>query len=137
MVASTKVKFKLDDLRVEALKAVDDHIAITAEDLDQMSDADHWAELQAEWRARQEKKLSRIFSQLDTVDNDELALFLNALPGDQMPRPDGATIRALQTRLVDLRAKRLKITAKSTALVPDADGTISLTRTQLSEFFGL
>lgn len=136
MPTSTKVQFNLERLREQSLQAVEDQIANTEASLSALSDDKHFNSLVAAWREVQENRLldlaNRIRSEVG-VDNYELANFRL----DAAPERDKYEERDLKRRLISLEDRRARIMAKSGSLVPDAEGNISLTKTQLAEFFGL
>jgi hypothetical protein len=62
---------------------------------------------------------------------------LAAFKVQPIPEVDQWTRREAVRTVRDLEALRTQVLAKSEALVPNEDGTIALTKTQLAEFFGL
>jgi hypothetical protein len=135
MATSSKVVFKLDTLREKALDSIDHRIAMAALEVESFDDDDALAERIKEWRARQEEKVSKLFARLGDggIGDHELAKFKL----DAIPEVDRWERQRAERNLRELEAKRTQITAKSEALVPDEHGNIALTKTQLSEFFGL
>lgn len=135
MATSTKVKFKLEVLREKALESIDIRIGQAELEVASYDDDEALNERVKEWRARQEEKLSKLFSQLgeDGIDDYQLSRFKL----DSIPEVDRWERQRAERTLRELEAKRTQITAKSEALVPDEEGNVSLTKTQLSEFFGL
>lgn len=136
MATSSKIRFNLESLSTEALKSIDTRIEQAQAKVDSYHDEGAFAQLMAEWRVRQEEKLRGLVARLD---NGELAdIQLAKFRVDDVPdsgdkyeqRRDLERVRALEVR-------RGEIQAKANSLVPDADGTISLTKTQLREFFDL
>lgn len=133
MATSSKVQFNLATLSEKAITAIDNRIAQKQAETISMDSPEQKAERLAAWRKAQESKLSHIFAQLDTIDNLSLSKFkLDALP-DQSSW-DYSNVRR---DLVRLQSDRERIIAKAASLVPDADGNIALTKTQLREFFEL
>lgn len=133
MATSSKVQFKLATLRDRAVEAIDLRIAQKQAELEKLGSPEQQKERIAAWRAAQEAKLSTIFSQLDTIDNVSLSRFkLDALPDSNHWDNDRA-----QRDLDRLASDRAKVVAKAESLVADADGNVSLTKTQLKEFFEL
>ena len=134
MATSSKVVFKLDQLREQAVAAIDDRIAAKVVEVESHHAPAHEAQVR-EWRARQETRISELFRRLggDDLPNAELADFRI----DRMPNRDGYSRERAERELQSLQARRGKIIAKSAALVPDEDGNIALTKTQLQEFFDL
>lgn len=135
MATSSKVRFDLETLRTEALKSLDVRIAQAQREVDSYHNEEALQELVAQWRARQEEKISHIFAQLGEGGVDDYRLSKFAL--DPIPEVDRYDYRNSQHALDRLVAKRTQVEAKAKALKPDADGTVSLTKTQLQEFFGL
>jgi hypothetical protein len=135
MATSSKVVFKLDDLKEKALVALHTRIQAAIEELDNYSE-DRWEDYVEDWRTEQEKRVSHLFSRLGGKDlsNEELSSFrvksLDRQTWDYKAQAAQAIVNRLQ-------AQEASIRAKSESLVPDEDGNIALTKTQLSEFFGL
>jgi hypothetical protein len=127
--------FHLSTLKSNALRSIDERIARAQNEVDAHDDPEAVEALVAQWRADQEKRISDLFSRLGDgrLRDRELAEFRVA------PVPD-LNLRDRQraeARLRDLQDTRSQIVAKADSLVADADGNISLTKTQLAEFFGL
>lgn len=133
MATSSKVVFNLETLKEKALESINQRITNAQLEVDSYEDDAEFAERVAEWRARQEARLSEIFRQLDTIDNVSLANFRL----EEAPEIDKWGKARAVSKVRELENLRTQIIAKSDSLVPDADGNISLTKTQLSEFFGL
>lgn len=133
MATSSKVVFKLDVLRQKALESIEHRIAVARLHVESFEDEEALAQRQRDWRAEQERKLSDVFAQLGEIDDYRLSKFKL----DPIPEVDRYERRDAERKLRELEAKRTQIEAKGSALVPDEDGNISLTKTQLSEFFGL
>jgi hypothetical protein len=133
MATSSKVKFRLETLRENALQSLDERIEAARLAVDSYADDTALAEEQRRWRAAQEKKLSDVFRRLEEIDDYRLSKFTL----DPIPTVDRWDVRRAKERLDSLEAKRSRVEAKATALVPDEDGNVSLTKTQLDEFFGL
>lgn len=132
MATSTKVLFKLEELQRQALAAIDERIAAKEREIDLMDNSGA-NNAMTEWRARTEAQISDIFRQLDTVDDQTLAQF-KLTP---LPRRDNYLRDRMARELEMLKIARTRILAKSGALVPDAEGNLALTKTQLREFFEL
>ena len=133
MATSSKVQFKLSVLKEKALEAIDFKIA-QQEVVVQSFDDDAALETRiSEWRARQEERVSDLFRSLADQDNHRLAKF----EIDPIPTVDRWDRQRAERDLNSLRNKRSDMLAKSESLVPDESGNIALTKTQLSEFFGL
>lgn len=133
MATSSKVQFNLETLKKKALESIDFRIAQKQTEVDSFDDDDAFAETVKEWRAKQEERISDLFRNINDTDDYQLSRFAIA-PIPKQDRWDRArSIRDLE----DLQIRKAKITAKMESLVPDEDGNIALTKTQLSEFFGL
>lgn len=135
MATSTKVVFKLDVLREKALESIDHRIALAQTELASYDDDEALAERVKEWRAHQEAKVSKLFAQLGEGGIDDYQLSKFKL--DEIPSVDRWDRSRAERNLRELESKRTQITAKGDALVANEDGNIALTKTQLSEFFGL
>ena len=135
MATSSKVRFDLDTLRTEAMKSLDVRIAQAQLEVDSYDDDEALAQRVAEWRTRQEEKISTIFRQLGDGGVDDYRLSKFSL--DPIPEVDRYDRRNAEQRLERLLAKRSQVEAKAKSIKPDEDGTVSLTKTQLQEFFGL
>lgn len=135
MATSSKVKFNLETLKTMALKSLDERIALARDQYDSYENDDALARRVTAWRARQEEKISHIFSQLGEGGVDDVRLSSFAL--DPYPQADYYARRDAEQALTRLLSTRSKIIAKSGSITPDEDGNVSLTKTQMSDFFGL
>ena len=135
MASSSKVQFNLENLKEEALKSIDLRIEAKAAEVASHGDDAALDKLVEEWRARQETRISDLFSKLG--DGRLRDLELASFRIEPMPKADVHERFRAQRELQELKAVRTQIAAKSSSLVPDEEGNISLTKTQLSEFFGL
>lgn len=135
MATSSKVRFNLETLRAKALESIDLRIAQAQREVDSYMDDAALQQRVAEWRARQEEKISSIFRQLGDGGVDDYRLSKFAL--DEIPTVSRWDRRDAERTLERLVAKRSQIVAKADALIPDEDGGIALTKTQLADFFGL
>lgn len=135
MATSSKVRFNLDTLREKALESLDLRIAQAKRDVESYEDETALNARIAEWRTRQEEKISNIFRQLGEGGVDDYRLSKFAL--DPIPSVNTWDRRDAEKRLEMLVARRSKVVAKAESLVPDDDGGIALTKTQLQEFFAL
>jgi len=133
VATSSKVKFKLDVLRQKAIESIDYRISQAELEVASFDDDEAFSERVRQWREDSERRLSEIFSQLGEIDDYRLSKFRLA----EIPTIDRYARRSAERVLEDLKVKRSRVIAKSESLVPDEDGNISLTKTQLSEFFGL
>lgn len=135
MATSSKVKFNLETLKEKALESIDARIASKKEEITSYEDPAQLAESVKQWRARQEQKLSDLFRQLGEGGIDDYKLSRFQL--EPIPEADRWDRNRAMRELRALEATRTQIVAKAGSLVADEDGNISLTNTQMSEFFGL
>lgn len=133
MASSSKVQFNLETLKAEALKSLDERIERKSNRLASFSDDVALEAEVAEWRAAQEARLSDLFRSLETIDNHALSKFKI----EPIPERDDYDYRRVARELEELHRLRSQVVAKSNSLVADSEGNVSLTKTQLSEFFGL
>lgn len=135
MASSSKVQFNLETLKAEALKSIDERIARKEDRLSSFADDEALARQVDEWRAAQEARISQLFRDLGDggVDNHTLSKFKI----EPIPERDDYDFRRVARDLEELHRVRSQVVAKSNSLVADSEGNVSLTKTQLSEFFGL
>lgn len=133
MATSSKVLFRLETLKQKALESIDSRIDRKRLEVQSFEDDTALQQRVVEWRARQEEKVSELFRSLGDTDNHRLANFKI----DPIPEVDAYDLRRAERELENLESRRSQIWAKTESLVPDEDGNISLTKTQLTEFFGL
>lgn len=136
MATSSKVQFRLDTLREKALESIDHRIARKRLEVDSFEDDEALEQRVNEWRAKQEERISDLFRRLDDgrgIDNHSLSKWKI----EPIPEIDRYERQRAERDLRSLESERLRILAKSESLVADEDGNISLTKTQLKEFFGL
>lgn len=136
MASSTKVQFNLKTLQEKALASIDERIAMATEDLELFESEQAMDARVAEWRKDQEARVADLFRRLGGKDipDEELARF----KVQDMPTNDTWVERnRARQRLRKLESLKSQMAAKAGSLVPDEDGNISLTSTQLDEFFGL
>lgn len=135
MASSSKVMFKLETLREKALESIDFRIAQKQLEVASFEDEAALTQRIKDWRARQETRIAELFSQLGEggIGDHQLAKWkIQPIPETDRYERDRA-----ERDLRNLEATRSRIVAKSESLVADEDGNISLTKTQLNEFFGL
>lgn len=135
MPSSSKVFFDLKTLKTKALESIDARIA--AKELE-VASYDDDAALQQRvdtWRERQEERLDELLTGIlkGEIDNHRLSRW----EIEDIPKVDRYDRQRAERELRSLEATKTQIIAKSESLVPDKDGNVSLTSTQLSEFFGL
>lgn len=135
MASSSKVLFKLETLKEKALESIDFRIAQKRLEVESYDDDAVLEQRIADWRTRQEERISDLFRKLGEggLDNHTLSKFKL----DDIPKVDRWERERAETDLRGLESRRSKIVAKSESLVPDEDGNISLTKLQLREFFDL
>lgn len=137
MATSSKVRFDLDTLREKAVETLDLRIAHAQLEFDSYTDDSALAQRVVDWRERQIGKVRALAAQLDedeaAVDNHRL----NKFALDPIPEVDRWARRDAERELQRLTERKAQVVAKSSSLRPDEDGTVSLTKTQLQEFFGL
>lgn len=135
MATSSKVKFNLATLKEKALESIDFRIAQAKTHVASFDDDEALSQRIREWRARQEERISDLFRSLGEggVADHTLAKWKI----ESMPEVDRYDRTRAESTLRGLENKRTQIVAKAESLVPDEDGNISLTKTQLDEFFGL
>lgn len=135
MATSSKVRFNLATLKQKALESIDQRIARARDEVESHDDPAALERLIDQWRADQEKRVSDLFRALGEggIRDRQLAEFKI----QPMPELSIRERRQAEYRLRDLEDIRSQIVAKADSLVPDEEGNISLTKTQLDEFFGL
>lgn len=135
MATSSKTSWRLEALKENALRSIEEQITAKREELDSYTDPEKYNERVRDWRAAQETKIAQVFHRLGDFDIGDYELSQFKL--DPMPKEDPYQAGRARVELRDLENKRSQIIAKADSLVADEDGTISLTKTQLAEFFGL
>lgn len=133
MSNTSKVVFKLDVLKQRAVEAVDEKIEHAKIQYDLVSDKSTIRVAQATWRERQDSAARDLAANLDNLADKDLIDFRFE------PYPEFDEFQAKRAaRVLDLLVEqRASVIAKAESLVPDADGNIALTQTQLKNFFGL
>lgn len=135
MATSSRVQFNLNTLRKKAIESIDFRIAQAKLDAESFQDDDALTELVVEWRQQQEQRICDLCRQLgeDGIDNYRLSSWKI----EPMPEVDLWGRQRTERELSVLKDVRSRVVAKSGSLVPDKDGNIALTKTQLRDFFGL
>ena len=133
MSSSSKVMFNLENLKSESLKSIDERIARQKETVDSFHDDAAFESLVSAWRRTQENRIAELLSNMAQIDTQVLSKF----KFEDMPSRDEYEQRSAVRELDRMHTTRSKIVAKTESLVPDEAGNISLTKTQLAEFFGL
>ena len=135
MATSSKVQFNLETLTGKAFASIDQRISQTEAMIASEGDDDEYAARIKEWRTRQESRISDLFRRLGDSDIGDAELAKWEV--EEFPRRDDYEMRRLRRDLASLKVTRSKMEAKVGSLVPDEKGNISLTKTQLADFFGL
>jgi hypothetical protein len=88
-----------------------------------------------DWRERQHRRLESLLDGIreGSVGDSQLA----GWSLEEIPSVDKYERRKLERELRSLESEKSRIEAKSGSLVADENGNISLTTTQLAEFFAL
>lgn len=133
MATSSKVLFKLDELKRQALTAIDERITAKRHEVELHDVSGTIEQEMDEWRASTISRIEDLFNKRYEIDNYSLSQFKLA----PLPRRDNYQRDRMARELDSLQARRVRIVAKSGSLVADADGNIALTKTQLREFFDL
>lgn len=131
MATSSKVRFRLTDLQAKAVEAADDRVARIVDHLERLKESQEAQRVQ--WRIRAEAAVLEFSGVLAAATDEDLAKFRVPPRSSTVDHDLDITSRALARALSD----RDSTQAKAAALVPDEDGTIALTKNQLSEFFAL
>lgn len=134
MATSSKTQFKLETLKEQSLAALDEQLRLKEEELARAQSADSHAEDLAAWRERCVTELEDLYRRRLEPGADTLFATYRF---PKMPQRDRYQVSQLERDVERLKGRRVRIIAKAESLVPDADGNLSLTKTQLSEFFGL
>lgn len=145
MATSSKVMFNLSNLQAKAVEAIDLKIAMARLEVESAESTEAFEKRIKHWR---EDTINQIVGMADRLRGDgaeiggepvgdyALSKFRNKTL-KPMPEHNRYELRDAERTLSRLEQKKIDITAKSASLVPDEKGNISLTVTQLSEFFGL
>lgn len=138
MATSSKVQFNLETLKQKALESIDFRIAEARLHVDSFDDDEALDARVKTWREEQIGKILTMYSRVIGPESEQPSDHtLAKWKLDPMPEVDKYDRSRAESALRALEAKRSKIVAKSESLVPDDAGNISLTKTQLDEFFGL
>lgn len=135
MATSSKVQFNLETLKAKARESIDVRIEQAQLHVDSFDDDAAFSQRVAAWRARQEERVSELFRSLGEGGVADATLAKWKV--EQMPEVNIYDRRKAENDLQRLIGIRSQIVAKSDSLVADEQGNISLTKTQLQEFFGL
>lgn len=137
MPGPTKVKFKLEDLKAKALESLDTRIEAAGRTYAQMLDDTAHNLEREDWRRKAEAQVIHLAHRLTTEQGITDADLARAAILPNRPQRDEHAIVRARKALEALEAERTKVVAKSESLVPDEQGNISLTKTQLADFFSL
>lgn len=135
MATSSRATFSLEKLKAEALHVLDVRLEQARNHLASFEDDDMWESLLSEWRARQIEKVVNLYT--DIMASNYTDHRLSEFKLESLPKRDSWDRRDAQRDVEILVAKRASVEAKANSLASDPDGNISLTKTQLREFFGL
>lgn len=131
---ASRITFSLAKLAEQAEQAIQGRIDDKALEIGRLEEhLDLYETHLAEWRAAMEEVLFRLNHDFEHMTPEAIANFRFA----PVPKRDTFALERAHRELQALQAEALKITAKAASLVPDADGNISLTKTQLAEYFSL
>lgn len=133
MATSSKVQFALATLKEKALESIDFRIKQQQDIVASYDDDSVLEQRVTEWRLEQEARLSELFRSLGDIPHKQLASFKIA----NMPEVSTHERARAEGDLRRLESLRSQIVAKAESLVPDENGNVSLTKTQLQEFFAL
>lgn len=135
MATSSKVKFNLETLKAKSLESIDFRIQQAETEVASYEDESALQERIRQWRANQESRISDLFNSLGEggIGDHQLSKW-RIQPIPEIDRYDRNKAEGTLRRL---QSTRSQIVAKADSLVPDDEGNISLTKTQLDEFFGL
>lgn len=133
MAGPSKVTFTLTELQEAARTAADQRVAEADAYLAAVSDrVAHETKLRT-WLSDIAEALKPIAN--SELDADEAYRVLHNLPSK--PSWDEYTINKARRMVREATEERDSIVAKASALSPDEDGKVALTKHQLKEFFGL
>lgn len=135
MATSSKVLFCLEDLKVNALKALDEQIAHTQAIVNNYDADALYSQQVDDWREDQKATILELAAKVK--DGTITDVTLEAFKARAKPTRDRWDHERQKTHLHKLQNDRTRMMAKAEALIPDSDGNIALTKTQLSEFFRL
>lgn len=135
MATSSKVQFNLEALQAKAMESISLRIDQKRQELLSYDDDTVLAERIDDWRERQHRRLQHLLDSIKegTVGDSQLSDWSL----EEIPSVDKYERRKLERELRQLESEKSRIEAKSGSLVADDKGNISLTTTQLAEFFAL
>ncbi len=134
MATSSKLQFQLSQLVENALAYHDRQIAELEADREKMADQGEFEARVAEWREEQKKRVRKLYRSLASVNDYVLAQFeIESMPSWSSRWDQRENARQIERA----KDRRERVLIKAKALVPDADGNVSLTKTQMDDFFGL
>lgn len=133
MAGPSKVTFTLSELQEAAKTAADQRVAEAEAYHARVSDRDAHDAKEREWIDRVATALGPVTrAELDAAEAYDV---LRNLPA--RPTWDEYTINKARRMVREASEERDSIIAKASALSPDEDGKVALTKHQLKEFFGL
>lgn len=133
MATSSKVVFHLETLFANALESLNFRIERLELELKTLGTDEALNAQVAEWRGIQEGRIKELAKNIKTTTDLELSRFKL----DEVPKRDTYERSRVKNELERLMVTRSKMEAKASSLMADEDGSISLTKTQLAEFFDL
>lgn len=138
MATSTKVLFNLETLKTRALEAIDLKIEHSQQVVDSYDSDEALKDRVTEWREQATAMVQDLAGRLSGGENEEVGDYeLSKFKVPEIPSVTNYDRRRAQNELHGLQERRALIVAKTESLVGDENGNISLTKTQLQEFFGL
>lgn len=135
MATSSKVRFRLDTLSVEATKSLDDRIARAEQRVAAQHDPEALAHEMNAWFDAESKRVTELARHIGA--GSATPSMLSQFEVSACPTVNRYEAREARANLDRLLSKRSKMLAKTAALVPDEEGCVTLTRTQLADFFDL
>lgn len=135
MATSSKVLFNLETLKAQALAVTDQKIAQAEERIASIEDETDIAKRIEIWRNAMHGRILELAMKIEagTIEDTEITrLYIQ-----EFPRRSQHDMNDAKHNLNKLVNQRATILAKAESLVPDAEGNVHLTKTQLRDFFGL
>lgn len=129
MATTSRIKFNLAALMEESKKLLSNEIQALESELAQSPE-----EVLKEWRAQQTARLDEFHAAVHDGGVRDYALGTFSM--EPAPRSDWRR-NELRDRLFRTKSRLAAMSARAQSLVADEDGNVSLTKTQLREFFGL
>ena len=138
-MAYSRIKFTPDALEREALGLIDEKVSHARQRVDALNDGELLAKNRAVWREEfLEKNTFLMEKSGNGLQDSEILAFLREFVDEKpYPREETSTIRYYERliRSYDLDKKRIR--AVIAGLYRDPDGSVSLTKAQMRNIFGL